>query len=265
MKRPHYFSIIIVFTAVIFFLILFTLYIICPMYYKKIDLSSTDYYIAHAGGMIDGHTYTNSLEAVLLSIQKGYKYIELDLQLTTDSQLVCMHSIEDYRKMTNTPDSIDISFRNFIKNKIYGRYTPLSAKEIALIIMKYNITLVTDKISDPIILERYFSKVRNHVIVEAFSLHDYQELKKLGYCPMLNIRSEGIKRNYIKKCIENNCLIDCISTSATNDDIMNYRILKKLFGVKIITYSPQDPLLLKNHIGREIDLIYIDDKDILKH
>lgn len=235
------------------------------MFYKKTDLSSTDYYIAHAGGIIDGHTYTNSLEAVLLSIQKGYKYIELDLQLTTDSQLVCMHSIEDYRKMTNTPDSIDISFRIFKKNKIYGRYTPLSAKELSSIIMKYNITLVTDKISDPVILDRNFSKVRNHVIVEAFSLHDYQELKKLGYRPMLNIRSEGIKRNYIKICIENNCLINCISTSATNDDIMNYRILKKIFGVKIITYSPKDPILLKNNIGREIDMIYIDDKDIMRH
>ena len=51
--------------------------------------------IAHAGGAIDGHVYTNSKEAVLNSINNGSKYIELDFSLTSDSELVCVHRWEN--------------------------------------------------------------------------------------------------------------------------------------------------------------------------
>lgn len=50
--------------------------------YQNIEL------IAHAGGEIDGHIYTNSLEPVQQSIKRGYKFIELDLALTSD-QYTC--------------------------------------------------------------------------------------------------------------------------------------------------------------------------------
>ena len=44
--------------------------------------------IAHAGGLIDGYSYTNSKEALLKSISEGYQYIELDLYGTTDGSIV---------------------------------------------------------------------------------------------------------------------------------------------------------------------------------
>lgn len=44
-------------------------------------------YVAHGGGAIDGYTVTNSLEAVENALSKGVKYIELDLQQTSDGKL----------------------------------------------------------------------------------------------------------------------------------------------------------------------------------
>jgi len=46
------------------------------------------HYVAHAGGMIDGFMYTNSLEAVDNAIANGIHYIELDLALTKEDSLV---------------------------------------------------------------------------------------------------------------------------------------------------------------------------------
>ena len=221
---------------------------------------STSHLIAHAGGMIDGHRYTNSREAVLQSIAKGYRYIELDLQLTTDSQLVCMHSMDDFRRMTATPDSIDIDAAYFRKQKIHGRLTPLTAADVVDIIKQYGITLVTDKISDPLILDKAFAEVRQNVMVEAFSLDDYRRLNELGYTPMLSLYHSGLRKTYIKECLKNRGVIERITTSVHADDIPNYRFLKRFFGTKITVYSSTPPEQFKDYVGREIDMIYVDDK-----
>jgi glycerophosphoryl diester phosphodiesterase len=47
--------------------------------------------VAHAGGGIDGKTYTNSYEALEHNYKKGFRYFELDFSTTTDGQLVCIH------------------------------------------------------------------------------------------------------------------------------------------------------------------------------
>ena len=65
--------------------------------------------IAHAGGEIDGYVYTNSLEALQQAASRGYKFIELDLLLTSDSVLVAAHSWEDFTLVleTGTGDVLD--------------------------------------------------------------------------------------------------------------------------------------------------------------
>ncbi len=46
--------------------------------------------IAHAGGGLDGKTYTNSLEA-LEQNRHSYELFEIDFTWTSDNQLVCLH------------------------------------------------------------------------------------------------------------------------------------------------------------------------------
>jgi len=50
--------------------------------------------IAHAGGGINGKTYTNSYEALNLNIKKGFVYFEIDFSFTKYDQLVCLHDWE---------------------------------------------------------------------------------------------------------------------------------------------------------------------------
>ncbi len=50
--------------------------------------------VAHAGGGIDGQTYTNSLEAMDLSYSLGHRVIEVDFCWSSDGRLVLMHEWE---------------------------------------------------------------------------------------------------------------------------------------------------------------------------
>lgn len=50
--------------------------------------------IAHAGGAIDGRTYTNSLEALDANYARGHRYFELDFHWISDDHLVLIHDWE---------------------------------------------------------------------------------------------------------------------------------------------------------------------------
>jgi hypothetical protein len=49
-------------------------------------------YVAHAaGGLEDGSTYVNGVDALDASYARGYRYFEMDFRRTTDGALVCSH------------------------------------------------------------------------------------------------------------------------------------------------------------------------------
>lgn len=144
--------------------------------------------IAHAGGEIDGYVYTNSREALHSAVEKGYKYIEFDLQLTSDSVLVAAHSWSDFNRMTGHEqwgDSVP-ALEHFLAQRIHGRYTPLTAEEINRFFMdNENLFLVTDKVSDPALLSRNFPALKDRMVVEAFSYGHYEKLVESGYFRVL--------------------------------------------------------------------------------
>lgn len=145
-------------------------------------------YIAHAGGAIDSCIYTNSREAMEQASANGFRFLEFDLLFTSDTVLVAAHSWSQFNLMTDSAHLGDSapSFNDFISRKIYGRYTPLSASEInAFFEQNDSLFLVTDKISDPEILQEYFPGLKNRMVVEAFSFQHYCRLTSEGYYRVL--------------------------------------------------------------------------------
>ena len=61
-------------------------------------LTNNDNFIAHAGGGIDNLKYTNSLESLLKSIKQGFKFIELDINISRDNKLVFLHDWKSFKK-----------------------------------------------------------------------------------------------------------------------------------------------------------------------
>lgn len=139
----------------------------CNTVPPTVDEIEGTHYIAHAGGTIDGYRYSNSLEAVREALRHHLDYIELDLCFAADSQLSAWH---DWNwQWTYTP-----TYEQFMAHKVYDRFTPIDYTRIDSI-LSHNpqLSLVTDKISDPQIIDRYFRAYKERVWVECFTDEDY--------------------------------------------------------------------------------------------
>ena len=132
-------------------------------------------YIAHAGGSIHGYCYSNSLEVVQNSLEHGIDFIELDLSVTSDGQLVAWHDWNFEWTYAPTHDE-------FMARKIYGLFTPIDFPRMdSILSANPGLSLVTDKISDPAIIDQWLHKYKKRVWVECFSDEDYFTLQKMGY------------------------------------------------------------------------------------
>lgn len=119
--------------------------------------SDTLRYIAHAGGQIDGKTYTNSLEALNLSYSKGFRLFELDIIKTKDNHFVAAHDWEHWAKIVGYEGELPVSNQIFLSKKIFDKYTPLDMKSINRWFNEHqDAILVTDKVNTPIEFSNLF-------------------------------------------------------------------------------------------------------------
>lgn len=81
--------------------------------------------IYHAGGIIDGNSYTNSREALEKTLADGNYFIEIDLRYTSDHHLVCAHSWTDVY-----PEEYEPTLEEFLSSKVQGKFTPMTAEDL---------------------------------------------------------------------------------------------------------------------------------------
>lgn len=89
--------------------------------------------VAHAMGDIDGHYYTNTLEAFNKHYEAGTRVFEVDFSLTSDNKLVCTHGWSDHkinRLFIEDADDKPMSYDEFMCSPICGVYTPLDLDSI---------------------------------------------------------------------------------------------------------------------------------------
>jgi len=137
--------------------------------------NDTNRYIAHAGGMIDNLTYTNSLEALNVNYTKGFRLFELDIIKTTDGKFVAAHDWEHWAKIANYKGNLPVTNEEFLKHKIFGTYTPMDMKKINTWFKEHkDAILITDKINEP----KEFSEIfvdKKRLMMELFSLEAVKE------------------------------------------------------------------------------------------
>lgn len=216
--------------------------------------------IAHALGSIDGHVYTNSREAMVNSIEKGYKFIEVDIDSTSDGILIASHDWELFNEITNHSELKDtmLSFEKFSKRKIYDKYTPITIQEVVETLMNHpDISVMTDKISDPSIIENKFSSIKDRVYVECFSEEDYFELKERGYHVMFSTYTSITTLHYIiKNMMIGNGRIEFVTTS-TDQDFNELKRLKCMIPIYVSMFTINTEEELEKHID-DIDFFYSD-------
>lgn len=110
------------------------------------DFNSDPVLVAHAMGGLENAKYSNSLEAFKTNYKKGYRIFEADIIATSDNVLVLRHDwIEDYGQNLNLENGNIPTYKEFMKAPMYGKYTPLSLKDVFKLMKKHkDIYLITD-------------------------------------------------------------------------------------------------------------------------
>lgn len=199
-------------------------------------------------------TYSNSLEALLNSIANGYKFIELDLVVTTDHKIIAAHDWSYFRKSTDavgantTYEDLPLSHIDAMSRKIYQHLTVLDGAKIREIFLQHpNLYLVTDKIDDLDLLVSEFAPFLDRVIVEVFSVEKYQEALAKGIkYPALCIWND---KGMWKQAMQQN--IQMVTASVKSADKRSTRKrLKKLRrkGVIILGFSTNDDTFMRKNL-----------------
>jgi glycerophosphoryl diester phosphodiesterase len=204
-------------------------------YYKKYP------YIAHALGGIDGLDYTNSKEALMKSVSKGYHLIEVDLSYTSDGHLVCRHNwssnMGDGYSKSNIP-----SYETFMSGKVGKSYSPLDIEGMIEFAKKYpdlyfildikprNVTIadVVQEIVDTAD-KMEFTNIDKQFIIQFYNYEEYKSLSKqfafenyifTMYRMKDEIKENGVT-NIIEFCKENNIKVVTIPKKYATKEIIH--------------------------------------------
>lgn len=225
-----------------------------PTVYNKLDA-----YIAHAAGGIDGHQYTNSLEALNNSIALEYKLIEIDLIETSDNHLVGAHDWTHYKKITGYPENLQtedaLTLTEFKSKKIKEKYTPIDAGKIREIFIKNpDLILVTDKTNNfELLLEEF--PFNERLVVEIFSYNNYFKAIKAGIKnPLLYISGSDDDFEFIE---DNDVRMISVHTSVIAKKKREFEGLYEQ-GVRIFVFSSNNAEFIKQHLGKSATAFYTD-------
>lgn len=161
------------------------------------------------------------------------------------------------------------TLEEFRKYKIWGKFTPLTAEDVVMLMEERDFVLVTDKTSDVKILDKYFSRFKDRLLIEAFTKEDYKALNESGYKPMISLSSsEGLSWRtaaiyFIYHPINDGIVYDRLVTGKVNNYVA--RMLKRILGVKIAYYATDSKYFFHRYLGREIDMVYTDSLNLNKN
>ncbi|MEC0171181.1 phosphatidylinositol-specific phospholipase C/glycerophosphodiester phosphodiesterase family protein [Paenibacillus graminis] len=109
--------------------------------------------VAHAMGGVNGHAYTNTLEAFVANYEQGTRVFEADLMLTSDDQLVARHEwsknmsrlLGQQTVLPAAKQGAVLEYAQFMNSPILDIYSPLDIEKILDLMQAYpDAYIVTD-------------------------------------------------------------------------------------------------------------------------
>ena len=255
MKRKLFLGISLVLLLTLFFLY----FIPSPERFYAKEHEDKVILIAHAGGAIDGKVYTNSLEAVELSIRNEYDFIELDLYETEDKKIGALHNVHEFNDFTGFRDySKPLNSEDFRSRRIYGTMHPLLSTDINRLFDKEQTYLVTDKIKNFDLLNEEILVSKELLLVEVFTYRSYfKALRKGIRHPMLCVKDSRDLSLYWPLLITGKISMITIPKeliALRQDDLES--LYKR--GVSIFAFTSNDKDYILKHAGTTVSGFYTD-------
>ncbi|MDR1811191.1 MAG: hypothetical protein LBR34_12465 [Prevotella sp.] len=214
--------------------------------------------IAHAGGAINGKTYTNAMEAVELSVRNDYRFIELDLDVTAEGHIAAVHYWNEFHIQTGCVwDTLPLLSGDFKSRKIQDSLHPLSGGDIGRL-FPAPLYLVTDKIADYNLINKEISVDKNRLLVECFSYRNYRTALQYGIkYPMLNIQGGGNLLKYAALLFARKVKIITVPIEMLTSCGEALACLHR-YGIIIFAYTSNDRDFILKHSGKTVSGFYTD-------
>lgn len=269
-KRIRY---ILIFVGIVFFLV-FVLMISKGFFSKGdfeggvVSLRNEDHtffetkLIAHAGGGIDGLTYTNSLEALESNYEKGFRYFELDFEWTSDGELVAIHNWENsVRNLFGSSPKI-YSYEEFKEAEMVGNLTQLTFEDVAnWIHLNPDAFVITDIKTGNLDALEYIStnypEIIPNLIPQICSFEEYEPTKIFGYeNVILTLYRKWYSDSQIVKFAKNNELFGVTMHYSRGLTDLPSKLNGE--GVYVMAHTINDKEILNELMKNNINGLYTD-------
>ena len=241
------------------------------------------HFISHAGGGIDGKTYTNSLEAFDNSYAKGNRVFDVDMAFTSDGHLVLRHSwadgletnfesmesgtwwTDDNGMYRNSTSEYILSYDEFASTPIFQKYTPLSCEDLLTYMQSHEDLYATiDMKDDPVESYQYLIDTANTMAIEEsvldrliVNLYDYDLYEPImGLYDFKNVTARQhafSPNNYyelLRFCVEHNIHVVNVSKCYMDDEEIK---LFKEYGIHVYTAIIDYVSVMNSYIKMEAD------------
>ncbi|MGB8259353.1 MAG: glycerophosphodiester phosphodiesterase family protein [Terracidiphilus sp.] len=140
--------------------------------------------VAHAGGAVNGFTYTNTLDALNESYRKGYRVFEVDFHWTSDGRLVLVHEWKETSISFGARPHV-YSYEEFLHARRVDGLRQMTFEELRGWLQAHrDALLVTDtKASNPRLLRFLAAQagdVRSQLIVQVYRTTEIAPARRLG-------------------------------------------------------------------------------------
>lgn len=146
--------------------------------------------IAHGGGQAYGYRITNSLDAIDMAYDNGFRYIEMDFEITSDNHIVLIH---DWDTMADRllGEKGELTLDEFKSCEKFQDLVLIDSTELeAWLTAHPDVRILTDVKTDEnsgdnlkilSMLKDEFADAGTFFIPQAYSYEEFDKIKKLGY------------------------------------------------------------------------------------
>ena len=144
-------------------------------------------YIAHGGGAVNGKEKTNSLEALNLNYEKGFRFFELDFNWTSDGELVAIHDWNESKLTTFGGKPKTMSLLEFRQAQTLTELSQMTLDDVAEWIRNghedaYVVTDIKDHNVDGLrlIASRHYD-IQKNFIPQIYRFREMSPARRLGF------------------------------------------------------------------------------------
>lgn len=238
--------------------------------------------IIHAMGLINGHSYTNSLEAFHVHYANGQRYFETDFSLTKDDFLVARHDWEGGWQEGIDEENIPTEDA-FVKTPFMGIYTPLSLKNIISLMQQYeDVHIITDtKDMEPELARKEINilvetaremdalEVVDRFVIQIYSMEMYEAIKDIYEFPdyiftlyAIWTGDENEFVNYCRFCKMNGIRTITMWDYRCADNPKLCQIADK-YGISVYVHTVNDRETAEQMFSFGVRGIYTDDETLI--